>query len=96
MYLKTASVKGKKNSAINSAALQDHIMKKFNYNLDEKVGMGGMGTIGQPMRRKTHDKLPSINRGVEKEIKKLEEVQKNSILPYEDERLKVLKEKKED
>ena len=33
MYLKTASVKGKKNSAINSAALQDHLLKKFNFNL---------------------------------------------------------------
>jgi hypothetical protein len=30
-----------------------------------------MGTIGQPVRRKTHDKLPKINRGVDREIKKL-------------------------
>ena len=58
MYLKSAPVKGKKNSAINSAALQDHIMRQFNFGIEEKV------SIGQPVRRKTHDKLPSINRGV--------------------------------
>ena len=61
MYLKSAPVKGKKNSAINSAALQDHIMRKFNFNIEEKVTMNHPGP---PVRRKTHDKLPSITKGV--------------------------------
>ncbi len=34
MYLKNNSTKKKpQNSAINSAALQDHLMRQFNYNL---------------------------------------------------------------
>ena len=61
MYLKSAPTKGKKNSAINSAALQDHLMKKFNYNLDEKINIEN--SIPS-VKRKTHDKLPSITKGV--------------------------------
>ena len=61
MYLKNISSKGKKNSAINSAALQDHIMRKFNFNIEEKVTFGNPVP---PVRRKTHDKLPSITKGV--------------------------------
>jgi hypothetical protein len=41
---------------IYSAALQDHIMKKFNYNLDldfNKINK-------EPPRRKTLTKLPAI------------------------------------
>ena len=34
MYLKKGTVKSSKNSAVNSAALQDHMMKKFNFNLE--------------------------------------------------------------
>jgi len=41
------------SSAINSAALQDHLLKQFNFGLimDNKP----------PARKKTHEKLPSIN-----------------------------------
>lgn len=31
----------KKNSAISSAALQDHLLKKFNFNLDIKISLNG-------------------------------------------------------
>lgn len=44
MYLKSSNGKERKqNSAINSAALQDHLLRKFNFNLEEK----GMGHFGQ-------------------------------------------------
>jgi hypothetical protein len=66
------SVDAKKNSAISSAALQDHLMRNFNFNLDFKIGGGSNSTISKPpVRKKTHDKLPSINRGIESDIKKL-------------------------
>ncbi len=82
MYLKSSNGKERKqNSAINSAALQDHLLRKFNFNLEEK-GMGHFGQNQPPVRRKTHEKLPSINRGIDSEIKKLEQAQKKSILPY--------------
>ena len=82
----------KKNSAISSAALQDHLLRKFNFNLD----LNPNPVLNKPVRKKTHDKLPSINRGIEADIKKMETAQKTSILPYEDEGLKKLKEVKSD
>jgi hypothetical protein len=94
MYFKSSKEK-KTNSAINSAALQDHLLKKFNFNLED-AKPHSFGHNLPPARRKTHEKLPSINRAVESEIKKLELAQKKSILPYEDETLKKLKEAKED
>lgn len=82
MYLKNSNGREKKqNSAVNSAALQDHLLRKFNFNLEEK-SLHSFGYSQQPVRRKTHDKLPSINKGVDMEIKKLEQAQKKSILPY--------------
>jgi hypothetical protein len=79
------SVEVKKNSAISSAALQDHLMRNLNFNLDFKIGGSSNSAINKPpVRKKTHDKLPSINRGIEADIKKLEVAQKTSILPYED------------
>jgi hypothetical protein len=62
----------KKNSAISSAALQDHLLRKFNFNFDINLNSVSTSTISkQPTRKKTHDKLPSINRGMESDIKKL-------------------------
>jgi hypothetical protein len=73
----------KKNSAISSAALQDHLLRKFNFNLDFGIGGNSASSINKPpARKKTHDKLPSINKGIEADIKKLEVAQKGSILPY--------------
>jgi hypothetical protein len=75
----------KKNSAISSAALQDHLLRKFNFNLEFNLNNNSGSSINRPpARKKTHDKLPSINRGIEADIKKLEIAQKSSILPYED------------
>lgn len=63
------SIDVKKNSAISSAALQDHLLRKFNFNLDFNLDKG---TISKPpIRKKTHDKLPSLNKGIESDIKKL-------------------------
>jgi len=62
MYFKSSGSKVKKNSAINSAALQDHIMRKFNFNLEEKVSNP---LSAPPVRRKTYEKLPSINHKTE-------------------------------
>lgn len=82
MYLKNSNGREKKqNSAVNSAALQDHLLRKFNFNLEDKT-ISGFGISQNPVRRKTHDKLPSINKAVDLEIKKLEQAQKKSILPY--------------
>jgi hypothetical protein len=53
----------KKNSAISSAALQDHLLRKFNFNLETKISSNP--TIHrESIRRKTLDKLPKINRGI--------------------------------
>lgn len=61
----------KKNSAISSAALQDHLLRKFNFNLD--LGTNLVSSVSRPaQRKKTHDKLPSINsKGFEADIKRL-------------------------
>lgn len=56
----------KRNAAISSAALQDHLLRKFNFNFEPKL------TINDPARRKTHEKLPSIKREVDVQIQKLE------------------------
>ena len=66
------SIDVKKNSAISSAALQDHLLRKFNFNLDFHLDKGTPCSISKPpFRKKTHDKLPSINKGIESDIKKL-------------------------
>lgn len=66
----------KKNSAISSAALQDHMMRKFDFKLDF-----GVTPLHVPVRKKLPEKLPSIVR-MDADIKKLESAQKISILPY--------------
>jgi|688.fasta_scaffold1943194_1 hypothetical protein len=79
------SIDVKKNSAISSAALQDHLLRKFNFNLDFNLDKGTASSVSRPpLRKKTHDKLPSLTKGIESDIKKLEVAQRTSILPYED------------
>lgn len=63
MNFKNSNIKNnKQNSAINSAALQDHLLRKFNFNFQNKINL----VCKEPMRRKTHEKLPVINKGIEK------------------------------
>lgn len=55
MYLKGSNGREKKlNSAINSAALQDHLLRKFNFNLEEKSHSNNYPLNLQAVRRKTH------------------------------------------
>lgn len=65
MYLKNSNGRDKKqNSAINSAALQDHLLRKFNFNLEDKKP-NSLAPSQTVFRRKTHDKLPSITKGID-------------------------------
>lgn len=62
-FKKNSNTNVKKNSAISSAALQDHLLRKFNFNLDNQIPSNSQ-VSKEPARRKTLDKLPKISRAL--------------------------------
>lgn len=92
------SAPGSSNNAVMfSAALQDHIMKKGNFRIDsDLLGPKSTKTKLPAISRKPVSSKDVIPSKVETEIRSLAEREKKSILPYESEALKKLKEAKSD
>jgi hypothetical protein len=62
-FKKNSAKDVKKNSAISSAALQDHLLRKFNFNFENQI-TSSYHVNKESVRRKTLDKLPKISRGI--------------------------------